>query len=749
MGLEQNIENNLYELFAKDINNARDGEFFTALAYSIKQIIGKQWFKTLKSNINKKRLYILSFEYSFGDKLIKNLIKLNLLEEIKQIVKKHNKNFENIKAHDIDFALGFSELGDVTTELIEQLATYNQNVYSYGLRYRRGMLKQEIVDGKQVEKPDDWQVNKNPWEHEKAFSHIVDFKDFSVKAIPYDLPIISDDGNYINTLRLWKSFSIKNIDFEKFSNGDILNSYNDINRANSIVEFLYPNENNFEGKKLRFIQEYFFASSCIQDIFKKYKKYQDDDIRNIYKHNLIQINDAHPIISILTFIEILTKKYEVDFNEAILIAKKTFVFLHLSLLPETFEKWDLSLIEQVAPNLIETINKLDNYIRNDLLNKNISKSFQLICNGQLNLINLAFYICKDILTLNIAYCDILKNKYSFYNEYYFSKIKFIDFASDTLQYLKEINIENEKIYANHKYFDKNNYLMIKENAKKLVLDYINYDKNLINTKAPFVMHLGIFHESKRQLLSVLGIALQYYRLKNNPNLDIPERIYIYSGKSYPNYYVAKETIALINALARLINNDLFIKDKIKIIFIENYNQTRERILLPASDIFLKLDLLDLEKNKSIIERAITSNSAIISTNSSFKTNRMMEKGVKTYTFGNSAKEDLFNDNSYKFFDYLSNNKEINDMFDFYRNLKNTNFSYDINKIFNSIYYFNDTFEIIKDLYDYVDVLEKSIKDYTFIDKWISVILENAEKTKNRKPKENIRNYIELIGGLND
>ncbi|MFM1538628.1 glycogen/starch/alpha-glucan phosphorylase, partial [Helcococcus bovis] len=262
--IEQRIQENLYELFAKQFDYARDGELFTSLANSVRQIIGKKWFESYKNARKDKQVYLLSFEYSFGNQLLKNLIKLDLLTEVKELFRKHNLNFENIKDEDIEFALGFGDLGITSGAMLELFATEKHNLYAYGLRYRRGMLKQEIINGEQVEKPDDWKVNKNPWEHEKGFSHYVNFRDFSVKAIPYDIPLLSDDGNHVNTLRLWKSFSINDLDFKKFSNGDIEESYNEINMANSIVEFLYPSESNVEGKKLRLRQEYFFASSSIQ-----------------------------------------------------------------------------------------------------------------------------------------------------------------------------------------------------------------------------------------------------------------------------------------------------------------------------------------------------------------------------------------------------------------------------------------------------------------------------------------------------
>lgn len=747
--LEKSIENNLYSLFAKDFEHARDMEIFISLAYSIREKIGKKWFETLKGNSDGRMLYILSFEYTFGDQLITNLMKLDLLKETKNILKKYNIDFADIKNQDIEFPLSFSDLGEVSSELLELFSSLNKNVYSYGLRYRRGMLKQKIVNGEQVEKPDDWKVNKNPWEHEKGFSHIVNLNALDVKAIPYDLPIVSKDGNHVNTLRLWKSFSVKNIDFNIFSKGDILKSYNDINRANSIVEFLYPNENNIQGRKLRFIQEYFFASACIQDILKKYKKYTDNDIKKFHEKVQIQLNDVHPIFAIIIFIKLVMRKYKVDFEFALEEAKKTFLFLHLSLLPESFEKWDLSLINEVAPELLDVINSLDIHIKDKLTskNENYAESLQIIKNGSVDTVNIAYFVCKNILTLTKDYSDLIKNKYMINQyDYYHDKIKRINLQFDIQQYLSEINIEESRTYEHDKTNTVDSILQNKIKNKLALLDYLELDKNIINERAPFIMHLGVFHEYKRQMLSILGIAYQYYRLKVNPNLDIPERVYFYAGKSYPNYYVAKECIKFINALAKQINNDLFIKNKIKIVFIENFDTRKSNMILPACDINQKLDLTSMQENKIFLLKSLLCSSNVVSTKSSYNSD-LSEKDIDFYLFGSNRESIMKDNDEYKMYEFLQKNQEIKYMFDFYRNLPKQSFSYDINNIYNALYYFNDEYKIFKDLFEYVETMEKAIKDYTNEIKWGEMTIKNIETILKEKEYQCLHDYMNDLGGV--
>lgn len=746
--LENNIQANLYELFAKDFSSARNGEIFSSLANSLRQVIGKRWFESYRDSIKDKRVYLLSFEYSIGDQLLKNLLKLNLLDDTKVLLKNKGKDFNEIKDKDIEFALGFGDLGEVTEALLQLLTSKKQDFYAYGLRYRRGMLKQEIVEGEQIEKPDDWQVNKNPWEHEKGFSHFVHFKDLSVKAIPYDIPIVSNDGNHVNTLRLWKSFSINDLDFKMFSEGDILNSYNEINRANSIVEFLYPSDNSKEGKKLRLMQEYFFASSCIQDIIKKYKKYNNSDIRKIADYVRIQIHDTHPVLATLVFIDICMGKYELSFEEALKISKEIFVFFHLSLLPESFEKWDLELLSDVCPNILDIIFKLDKHIKSEFLSESNNFNFPLLIikDGKVDLLNIAYYISNYVITLNDAHIDLIKYKYlKDHYKYYQNKISNLYIPFDSNQYFDEIyhNYRDKIIKREYDGNESEYYKGIKYKNKDDLLEYLKIDKNLINTNSAFVSHLGVFHEYKRQILSVLGVALQYYRLKKNPNLDIPERTYLFGGKSYPNYYVAKETIKFINALANQVNNDLFIKDKIKIIFIENYNLTKSNIVLPATDIYQKLELLSMQSDDFGIAKSILSGSAILSTNSYFEKNDLNKNNIKTYLFGNDRKSVIFDD-SYNLYEYLEKNKEIEDLFNFYKSLSKETFPYDITKIYNSIYYFNDEYHIIKDLYEYVNTLEKAINDYSDEEMWYNNCLNNAKNLLSISEDNYLEKYIKIM-----
>lgn len=742
--LEVSIQQNLYENFAKDFKHARYPEIYTALATTLRQIIGEKWFHSLYDDLQAKRLYILSFEYSIGDNLLKNLIKLDIYDQVKEILEKHNIKLEDILNEDIEFALGFGELGAVSGYLLEYITSFHKNVYAYGLRYRNGMLKQEILDGEQVEKPDYWRVNQNPWEHEKGFSHKVEFKHDIIKAIPYDIPIVSREADNVNTLRLWKSFSNSDLNFKDFSKGNIQEAYREINRANSIVEFLYPSEDNLAGKKLRLEQEYFFASATIQDILKKYKKYVGKDISEIDKHITIQINDVHPAMSILVFIDLVMKKYNYTFDAALDLAKKIFVYLQLSILPETYEKWDIAFISQINPDLMDLVYDLDKHLKDDLNEKHVDKANEILIihDGKVDLINILYGVSKKIISIVKDHKILMENKYltAQFNAYK-DKFEFLNSDFDTSSYYKErlvtSNIDKGKLEE----FEVSYYPEIKKQNKIKLIKSLNVDSGLINFDSSFIMHLGNFHENKRQILSALSIGLTYMRLCKNPNKDMPERTYLFAGKSYPNYYLAKESIKFINALAKLINNDLYIKDKMKVVFIENYNLSKSNLAIPASDIFLNLDLLNMESNKLQLSKAISSSSAILSSKSNYENSIYKDSGIKIETFGDSI-ENIINNYKYNMHDFIKANPEINELFNFFRTMPKNRFPYDIDKIYNAIYYFNDANFILKDLYDYTDRLEELVIKYSRDDNWYKDLYDNTLKLLSRD--RHVYKYLKIM-----
>ncbi|MDO5026615.1 MAG: glycogen/starch/alpha-glucan phosphorylase [Tissierellia bacterium] len=759
--LQRKIEENLYEFFAKDMKSARDSELYIAIAKSLRYIIGKNWFRSVQKIKKEKTLYMLSFEYSLGTRLTSNARKLGVIKELKELLQDAGRDFSLIRDQEIESALGFGDLGIMSSEMLDSLTNLDQNVYAYGLRYRKGMLKQEIVNGAQVEKPDDWKEYKNPWEHEKGFYHKLNVGGLDIKAIPYDYPIVGNRNEKINTLRLWKSESENDIDFNLFSKGRIQDSYADINKANSIVEFIYPQEDTYEGRKLRLSQEYFFAAASIRDILKKYDKYHgSQNIKDFSNRVLIQINDVHPVLSMIVFIERLINRYKVSFEDAVDLCKNSFVFINFSLIHESFEKWDLSLIKEVCPDLIEIIEKVDKLLDQDLKNSRQSyvsyELLSMIRYDYIEMINIAFFLSKKVYIPTKQHDRVLEQVYlPHHYAYYRDKIELLEMGFDSLDYLEESNpclyekIEQEdsldKAEIDQDLIE--DLYRLKQEKKKELLDFLGDSAKFVNVNSVFDMNLGIIHEYKRQLLSALSIGLLYYQLKKNSSLDVTPRTYFFGGKSYPNYYFAKEIIKFINALAHLINNDYSIKDKIKIVFVEDFNVNKSHRLIPAADINESLAVVtkgsvDLAISKYFINGSV----GIFSSNSvalSFK--EEMDQG-ETYIFGPDENEAIDRElsNKHYVYEFVNNNRIIVEMMEYYRFLPYNIFPYDFNVIIDNLLKYNDGYFVIKDLLDYHRVHEKAMADYRNRELWTKNRLQSIKYAKNhqmkRATKNNISNY---------
>ncbi len=701
--LEEKLRDNLYQLYAKDMENARDWEIYKSLSLALKLRIGKNWNKSLTGGRNEKRTYLLSFEYSLGNNLKKNMINLGEYEHVKNIMQLNKRSFEGILDQDKDMELGYGDLGYLTNKLIEDAADRGENIYSYGLRYRKGMLKQVIVEGQQVEKPDDWAGYKNPWEHEKGFSHLVEGREISLRAVPYDVPIVGYENDHVNSLRLWKSESLADMDFQNFGQGNILKSYENINRANAIVEFLYPQDSNYQGQRLRYAQEYFFASASIQDIFKKHKKYStDNNLAHMDQYMDISLMGIHPIIAIVIFVDILMKKHQFKLEEALDLSRKVFTFINVSVSPESFEKWSLDLIEDVSPQIMDTIYKMD---------KCQGKTeFKLIENNDLNLFNLAICYSREIYLLSKEHYELFKTVVGRDNFIKLEdKIHIMELKRNKKKYLKENNYQLYKALENNKLERLED---IKLNNKIALLNKLVDDSN-INPHSIFNMNFGIFHEYNRQLLSALSIALLYFELKNDCNLDIPERTYFFGGKSYPNYYAAKEIIKFINALAYLINKDVFIKDKIKIVFIENYNVSKSKIIIPGADIRENLTIPSMKTNY-LNDREYLANGAVVL---SSRNHKITDEYI--YEFGSSF-ENIKNRN-YRAYDLINSDPLIKDCFIYLSRLNYSDFPYDFNAIIELILKYNDGFFVIKDLRSHYEAHKKICQDYMEESKWMGIV----------------------------
>ena len=720
------IQNFLYSFYAKEIEDARLGEIYDGLVKALMQDIGKNWSKSKKSFKNKE-VYLLSFEYSPG-KFIENAIEsLDYKKEVNECLKLLNISMEDLLNYEEEASLGNSDIGIGSWYLMKELSKNKIKSMAYALRYESGGMKQVIRDGRQFINPNEWLSVGNKWEHKKAFSYLLNIEGKKTKAVAYDMPIFNNENNFVNTLRLWKAESINKIDYLNLSSGDFKSAYDDYIDNNSLTQFLYLDNSTYEGKLFRLKQEYFYSVSTIQDIFRRYFK-KNHDIKDIKNKIKIILADIHPSLAIIEFIRALNQGYGVDIKECIEISKKVFVHIGFLVTSDSKESYDLSMIKSIDSSFYDIILKLDDFLKE---NRNLS----IIEDKELKYDRLNYCFVDSYFYLSKIFVDNYKEegvKFSYLN---FGVDRYLYSDSNNLLFKKSlenygINITNKdsvrklENFKNYKVFYdeieevkfKNKLILIKE----FKLD--GFDR--VNPYSIFDMQLAMFHEAKRQLLNAISIASIYYKLKDNSNILISPTTYIFSGKANDGYFMAKEIIKFILALKHMIDKDKLIKEKLKIIFIEDANVERLRKIYPACDLYSNLSLPIFDNQSFHMLNSIFNLSNVISSKGGIISN--IEKKNEIYTFGQTYEEieKIKNENAYDAREFYYKNDIIKRTIDNLINEDYSNLPYNFKNIYDYLISYNDSFFIFKDHDSLLDMRFKISKDYLDKEKWIDKEIDN-------------------------
>lgn len=610
--LKSKIENQVGVLFNKSIDEANEFEIYQGLSKALLETISKNWLETRKKYETGKQAFYFSAEFLMGRALGNNLINLGLDKEVKEILKEIGFDLNSVEATEEDAGLGNGGLGRLAACFMDSLVTLNLPGQGYGIKYKNGIFKQKIVDGFQVETPETWLRYGDVWTICRPCEEVVvEFGDGKVRAVPYDMPVIGYGTKNVNTLRLWEAKAMEELNLKAFNDQDYDEALKDVNAAEDISRILYPNDSTNEGKKLRLKQQYFFTSASLQDIIRKFKKIHGTDFEKLPEFVSIQLNDTHPVIAIPELMRILCDVEGLLWNDAWAIAQKTFAYTNHTILSEALEKWWIGLYEEVVPRIFQITQRI-HFQFLDLLEEKFPKDKERrermsIIQG--NLIHMAWLaIYGSFATNGVAalHTDILKHIelkewYELFPERFLNKTNGITQRRWLLEANPELSkliteligdrwitdfsqMKNlEKYVADEKVTDR--FLEIKSEKKKQLAQFIEKTQGIkINPDSIFDIQIKRLHEYKRQLLNILHILDLYYRLKENPNMEIHPVTYIFGAKSAPGYMRAKGTIRLINEVAQIINNDPEIKDMIKVVFIENYNVSSAALLFPAADI---------------------------------------------------------------------------------------------------------------------------------------------------------------------
>ena len=616
------IEAHIRAEAARSHENASPWEYWTALSRTIVENIADSWEKTrIRYNAGRQAHYF-SAEFLVGRSLQNNLVNLGIHEDVRAVVASHGIDLGELEEMETDAALGNGGLGRLAACFLDSAATCELPVTGYGILYRYGLFRQEIENGFQHEYPDVWMERGYPWLIRRdSDRQCIHYNDMEVWAVPYDLPVIGYGTENINTLRLWKAEPAEEFDFNLFNSQRFDDAVVQRNRVNDIWRVLYPNDTSYEGKVLRVRQQYFFVSASLQDIVQKHKVDHGNDLSNFAEYHAVQLNDTHPSIGIPELMRILTQDHGIEWAAAWDVTRKTFAYTNHTILAEALEKWDIGIFQYLFPPIAEIVRKIDLQFRTEMAARGVMHDkihvMAPIGDGKVQMAWLACYGGYSINGVAALHTQILRNRtlrdwYQVFPDRFSNKTNGVT----PRRWLRVCNPELSALFTEltgsedwvkdldrlkslEKYADDpvvlQRFLDIKKEKKRQLAEFVLKAEGLeLNPDSVFDIQIKRLHEYKRQLMNALQILHLYFRLKDNPALDLPPQTFIFGAKAAPGYLRAKAVIKLIGEIARLVNEDKSVAGRLRVVFVHNYNVSSAEMLFPAADISEQISTAGLE-----------------------------------------------------------------------------------------------------------------------------------------------------------
>ena len=592
-------ESQLKYAYDVSLQEATPQELHEALGQAVMMSIADNWSNSKRARMHQRKAYYFSAEYLIGRLVYSNLYNLGILDEMKQLFAARGVDLAVLEEIE-DAALGNGGLGRLAACFLDSAATTDIPLSGYGLRYKYGLFKQSFdADGSQKEAADDWSKYGDPWSY-RRYNHTVkvSFPDHTVLAVPYDVPIIGYETNNINTLRLWQCEPETPLDFNAFNNQDYLRALDEKNKAEDITRVLYPNDSTWEGKRLRIKQQYVLSSASLQDMLRTYKVAHGNDLSHFADFYAVQLNDTHPAMSIPELIRLLMQE-GMDFEQSFNIAQHTFSYTNHTVMAEALEKWDLDLMRSVVPSIVDIILRIDERLKRENPNLFIVKD------NTAHMAYLSIYVGSYVNGVAAIHTEILKNDcfkdwYHMYPQRFQNKTngvtprRWMGLCNPELTQLIRYRVggdflkDMDKLAKLKPMIDDD---MVRQfnavkRTKKEQLCKVVAEKEGVQLNPDFIFDVQVkrLHEYKRQLMNALSIVDIYFRLKNGELPDFHPTVYIFGAKSAPGYARAKAIIRYINRIARMINNDPAVADRLKVVFVQNYNCSYAEHIIPAADI---------------------------------------------------------------------------------------------------------------------------------------------------------------------
>ena len=794
---------NVKTLYRKTLEEATDQQIFQAVSYAVKDMIVDNWIKTQENYEKKdpKIVYYMSMEFLMGRALGNNMINLMAYKEFSEALEELGLDINVIEDQEPDAALGNGGLGRLAACFLDSLATLGYAAYGCGIRYHYGMFKQEIRDGYQIEAPDDWLRDGNPFELRRPeYTKIIKFgghvstreengrlyfyqEDYqSVKAVPYDLPIVGYGNDVVNTLRIWDAQPMDCFSLDSFDKGDYQKAVEQNNLAKNIVEVLYPNDNHYAGKELRLKQQYFFISASVQTAVEKYMS-KHDDIHKFYEKVTFQLNDTHPTVAVAELMRILLDDYHLEWDEAWEITTKTCAYTNHTIMAEALEKWPIDLFSKLLPRIYQIIEEINRRFVIEVANRypsdvNKIAKMAIIADGQVKMAHLAIVAGYSVNGVAKLHTEILKNQElkDFYEMYPWkfnnktngiTQRRFLLHANPLLSdwvtskvgdgWITDLpQIEGIAKYADDPKALKE-FMNIKYQNKVRLAKYIREHNGIeVDPNSIFDVQVKRLHEYKRQLLNILHVMYLYNQLKANPNMEFYPRTFIFGAKAAAGYVNAKLTIKLINSVADVVNNDPAINGKIKVVFIENYRVSNAEIIFAAADVSEQISTASKEASGTGNMKFMLNGALTLGTMDGANVEIVEEVGAENaFIFGLSSDEVIRYENygGYNPMDIYNSDADIRKVID---QLVDGTFSKGDRELFRSLYnsLLNtqstdkaDRYFILKDFRSYAEAQKKVEKAYRDTQGWAKSALLNTAHVGKFTSDRTIQEYVDDIWHL--
>ncbi len=794
---------NMKNVFRKTVDEATPEQMYQAVAYAVKDVIIDEWIATHKTYEDQdvKTLYYLSMEFLMGRTLGNNIISIMAQPEVKEVLEELGFDLNTIEDQEPDPALGNGGLGRLAACFLDSLATLGYPAYGCGIRYRYGMFKQKIEGGYQVEIPDDWLKNGYPFELRRAeYATEVKFGGYvntvrengrerfiqegyqSVLAVPYDMPIVGYGNNVVNTLRIWDAQAINTFSLDSFDRGDYQKAVEQENLAKTIVEVLYPNDNHYAGKELRLKQQYFFISASVQRAVMKYME-KHEDIHKFFEKTVFQLNDTHPTVAVPELMRILLDDYSLSWDEAWEITTKTCAYTNHTIMSEALEKWPIELFSRLLPRIYQIVEEINRRFQQKIMemypgNQGKLRSMSIIYDGQVRMANLAIVGGFSVNGVARLHTEILKNQelkdfYQMMPEKFNNKTNGItqrrfllhgnpllaewvtrkigDDWTTNLPHIHRLAIYADDPRCRQEFMD------IKYQNKVRLAKYIKEHNGIdVDPRSMFDVQVKRLHEYKRQLMNILHVMYLYNQLKDNPNLDMVPRTFLFGAKAAAGYERAKLTIKLINAVADVINNDRSIGGKIKVVFIEDYKVSNAEIIFAAADVSEQISTASKEASGTGNMKFMLNGALTLGTMDGANVEIVEEVGSENaFIFGMSSDEVIRyeNEGGYNPMEIFNNNYEIRRVL---MQLINGYYSPQNPELFRDIYnsLLNtqssdraDTYFILKDFPSYAEAQRRIDQAYRDEAWWAKAAILNVACSGKFTSDRTIEEYVKDIWHL--